>query len=127
MLLLPPKFIRREKMRILLNTLIRENYSFFDADSRACLDLSCPGAIVDRVTPAIKRGILAGTIIDVDNESGIEIGEKQKMFNAAYLRAKRIAPKEEVKEIKEEEQEENTEAEIKEETKKNKNKKKDGE
>lgn len=107
-------------MRILLNTLIRENYSFFDADSRACLDLSCPGAIVDGVTPAIKRGILAGTIIDVDNESGIEIGEKQKMFNAAYLRAKNIAPKEEVKIETKEENVEN-------EAKKNKNKKKDGE
>lgn len=110
-------------MRILLNTLIRENYSFFDMDSRASLDLSCPGAIVNGITPAIRRGIIAGTIIDVDNESGIEIGEKQKKFNEAYLRHKGIAVKEVNQKAASKEEDAVEEVEIS----KKKNKKKDGE
>lgn len=73
-------------MRILLNTLIRDNYAFFDSDSKACLDLSSPGAIVEGVTPAIRRGILAGTIIDVDQESGIVLAPKQAHIQDLYLK-----------------------------------------
>lgn len=80
-------------MRILLNTLKRDNYAFFDADSLACLDLQSPGCDVPKVTPAIRRGILAGTLIDVDGESGIKITEQQTRLQANYLRALGISPK----------------------------------
>ena len=83
-------------MRILLNKTLRDNFAFFDPDSLACLDMASPGADVPKVTPSIRRAILAGTVIDVDSESGIEITEKQKQFQAAYLRHLGIVPKKKV-------------------------------
>jgi hypothetical protein len=70
-------------MRILLNKTLRDNYAFFDPESLACLDMQSPGADVPKVTPSIRRAILAGTVIDVDQESGLKLTEKQ--YNSKKL------------------------------------------
>jgi hypothetical protein len=83
-------------MRILLNKALRDNFAFFDPDSLACLDMASPGADVPKVTPSIRRAILAGTVIDVDNESGLKLTDKQRQFQAAYLQHLGIVPKQKV-------------------------------
>ncbi len=83
-------------MRILLNKALRDNFAFFDPDSLACLDMASPGADVPKVTPSIRRAILAGTVIDVDGESGLKLTDKQKQFQAAYLQHLGIVPKQKV-------------------------------
>lgn len=80
-------------MRILLNKLKRDNYAFFDADSKACLDLSSPGANVEKITPALRRGIIAGTIIDVDGESGIQLKPNQLKLQELMLKSMGIKTK----------------------------------
>ena len=85
-------------MRILLNKTLRDNFAFFDPDSLACLDMQSPGADVLKVTPSIRRAILAGTVIDVDQESGLKLTEKQLQFQDAYLRHLGITRKPKVEE-----------------------------
>jgi hypothetical protein len=60
-------------MRILLNVLYKDNFSFFDPEYPLSLSLSKPGANVDHLTSAMKRGITHGTIIDVDGASEITV------------------------------------------------------
>ena len=74
-------------MRIFLNTLARDNFSFFDPEYPLSLSLSNPGANVDHLTESMKRGIRGGTIIDVDNASEIEISEEVYNLQNSLLRS----------------------------------------
>lgn len=114
-------------MRILLNTLLRDNYSFFDPDYPLSLSLSNPGANVDKITESMKRGFRGGTIIDVDGATDIEAPEHIKPMQDALLRSMRIERTEKKVETAkpvEPKKEEKTPEEKVEEPKDNKNKNK---
>lgn len=74
-------------MRILLNTLLRDNYSFFDPDYPLSLSLSNPGANVDHITESMKRGFRGGTIIDVDKATDIEAPDNVIAIQNSLLRS----------------------------------------
>lgn len=98
-------------MRVLLNIVKRDVSAFFDPVNRMHLNRVNPVGFARELSPSLKRAIIAGTVIDVDNSFGVEISEKVKEYNEKVLsffnitrKAKEVIKKEavEVKEIKEE-------------------------
>lgn len=84
-------------MRILLNIIKRENFVFFDPINKIHLNRVNPFGDVNVLSNQLKRAIVAGNVIDVDNEFEIEVSEKVKNINDALLKALKVQPK--VKEI----------------------------
>jgi len=63
-----------------------DNYQFIDFDIGMALDLSHPVGYADRVTPSIRRGLMAGTLTDLNGEATKVVNEfivKQKENRAA--------------------------------------------
>jgi hypothetical protein len=52
-----------------------ENYQFIDFESSVALDLSQPIGYADRLTPSIRRGLMAGTLEDLNGEATKELQE----------------------------------------------------
>lgn len=50
-----------------------ENYQFIDFESSMALDLSQPVGYADRLTPSIRRGLMAGTLEDMNGEAMKEV------------------------------------------------------
>ena len=73
-------------IRLLLNSAKRENYAFYDPESKITLRLDRPTAKVERLTPAIERGIAAGTIIDIDEVSNIKVSANEKATQDLLLK-----------------------------------------
>lgn len=53
-------------MRIALNLHKRDNYAFFCPQTRVHLTVDNPVANIDRVSPAIERGLKSKSLIDLD-------------------------------------------------------------
>ena len=95
-------------MRVLLNIVKRDVSAFFDPVNRMHLNRVNPVGFARELSPSLKRAIIAGTVIDVDNSFGVEISEKVKEYNEKVLsffnitrKAKEVIKKEAV-EVKEE-------------------------
>lgn len=119
-------------MRFLLNISKRDNFVFYDQKSKMHLSISSPIGFAKEITPVLKRSILAGNVIDIDNVSGVEVDENIKAINDKILKLYNLVPavaviKEEKALVKEETTkvvEENVEEIQVEEKPKNKNKNK---
>ena len=72
-------------MRVLLNIVKRDVSAFFDPVNRMHLNRVNPVGFARELSPSLKRAIIAGTIIDVDNSFGVEISEKVKEYNEKVL------------------------------------------
>lgn len=126
-------------IRLILNTLKRENYAFYDPDSKITLRLDRMSAKVEKLTPAIERAIMAGNIIDVDKVSNIKISDAEENLQETLLRKlgivrnlnkaeqEKIAQKEAVEEAKAAMKVEEKEEVVEEEAPKKKAKKKSAE
>ena len=55
-------------MELMLNPHKRDNYAFFDPESRLHLTASSPAGSVQQATSAIKRGINTGVLVAVEND-----------------------------------------------------------
>ena len=73
-------------IRLLLNSSKRENFAFYDPESKITLRLDRPTAKVEKITQSIARGIAAGTIIDIDEVSGIKINANEKATQDLLLK-----------------------------------------
>ena len=94
-------------MRVLLNIAKRDNFSFFDPVNKVHLNRVNPMCKVSILSPSLRRAILAGNIIDVDNNFDLEISDKIKTLNEKVLKIlniKRKAKEEKINEplVKEE-------------------------
>lgn len=72
-------------IRVFLNVVKGDNYAFFDPESRTHLTLTSPMATIDRLTACIYRDILSGSIIDIDETSGIEVSERVATMRKTVL------------------------------------------
>lgn len=63
------------KIKLLLNVLKRNNYVFYDKVNKLHLSLSSPVGFANTVSQSVKRAILAGNIIDINNVTGIEVSK----------------------------------------------------
>lgn len=72
-------------MRILLNIAKRDTSVFFDPVSKIHLNRLNPFGFVKELTPSIKRAIVSGSIIDVDNYFNVEISKEVKALNDRVL------------------------------------------
>lgn len=84
-------------MRILLNVIKRENFVFFDPENRVHLNRVTPFGNANILSTPLKRAILSGNVIDVDNEFNIEVSSTVRDINKALLDSLGIKPK--VKEV----------------------------
>ena len=94
-------------MRVLLNIAKRDNFSFFDPVNKVHINRVNPMCEVSILSPSLRRAILAGNIIDVDNSFDLEISDKIKTLNEKVLKIlniKRKAKEEKINEplVKEE-------------------------
>lgn len=80
-------------MRILLNVIKRENFVFFDPINKVHLNRVTPFGNADILSSSLKRAILAGNVIDVDNGFNVEISNKVKNINEGLLQSLKIKPK----------------------------------
>ena len=55
-------------MELMLNPRKRDNYAFFDPESRLHLTASSPAGSVQQATDAIKRGISTGVLVVIKND-----------------------------------------------------------
>lgn len=85
-------------MRVLLNIAKRDNFSFFDPVNKVHLNRVKPMNKVSILSPSLRRAILAGNIIDVDNNFDLEISDKVKALNEKVLKTLNV--KREIKEEK---------------------------
>lgn len=81
------------KIKLLLNVLKRNNYVFFDPESRLHLSLGSPMGFANIVSNSVKRAILAGNIIDIEKTTGIEVSERVEAINKAVLNHMGYIPK----------------------------------
>lgn len=56
-------------MKVVLNLSKKDNYAFFDEDSKVNLSISAPVAEVLDITPAIKRGLHFGTLYLIQDKA----------------------------------------------------------
>lgn len=73
-------------MRILLNITKRGNFVFFDPVNKIHLNRVNPMGIAKELSPALKRAIIAGNVIDVDNSFGVKVQEIVEKLNEKVLR-----------------------------------------
>lgn len=85
-------------MRVLLNIAKRDNFSFFDPVNKVHLNRVNPMCKVSILSPSLRRAILAGNIIDVDNSFDLEVSDKIKDLNDRVLKILNV--KREIKEEK---------------------------
>lgn len=74
------------KIKLLLNVLKRNNYVFFDKENRLHLSLGSPIGFANHVSQSVKRAVLAGNVIDVNNVTGIEISDVVAANNEIVLK-----------------------------------------
>lgn len=91
--------------KVELNTSIPYNYSFYCPVAKISLNLVNKSALISELTPSIRRGILAKTLLYKEiivnkEENGIEVNKKE---NEVTESEQMVKPKEEVKEIPKEE------------------------
>lgn len=72
-------------IRLMLNLFRKENYAFFDAESKVHMNIANPINSVKEITPAIKRAILAGTVIDIDKVTGINVRDNDEKVHDVLL------------------------------------------
>lgn len=80
-------------MRILLNVTKKDNFVFFDPENRVHLNRVTPFGEATKISSSLKRAIIAGNVIDVDNEFDIKIPEKVSDINKSVLKFFNVKPK----------------------------------
>lgn len=80
-------------MRVLLNIAKRDNFSFFDPVNKVHLNRVNPMCKVSILSPSLRRAILAGNIIDVDNNFDLEVSDKIKALNDKVLKTLNVERK----------------------------------
>lgn len=84
------------KIKLLLNVLKRNNYVFYDKVNKLHLSLSSPVGFANTVSQSVKRAILAGNIIDINNVTGIEVSKAVADRNELVLQRLGYKKKEQV-------------------------------
>ena len=80
-------------MRVLLNITKRNNFVFFDPVNKVHMSRISPMAEVKELSPSIKRAILSGSLIDIDNSFGLKISSEMESLNEKVLKALNVERK----------------------------------
>ena len=72
-------------MRILLNTVKKDNFTFFDPDNKVHLNRTNPLGVASELTPSLKRALIGNTVIDIDDYFKVPVTEYNRKTNDILL------------------------------------------